>query len=100
MSKSKKLIIKAIKKKALGNSNIELKEVASDLLNQIGRDSITQIASGTYLNAATIARVMDCDKRYSPRADTLERIFRFCNAEVSFNSVKINRKFMNQPKER
>lgn len=93
------LIFASVKKRcALGNSKRGFKEVASDLLNATGL-STTEIANGTFLCASTVARVMDCEEHYAPRADTLERVFRFCNAECTFEEVPIKAGYMNKPKD-
>jgi len=96
-SKYRDEILHRIKAVALGNTRRGLKEVASDLVNELGRDSIKDIEQGTYLCRSTIERVMDCDDHYRPQAETLERIFRYCNAAIVFehNSKTIQ----NKPKE-
>lgn len=86
------------KKRALGNSKRGFKEVASDLLHATG-EKPAKIAAGTFLSAATVARVMDCPDEYRPQSETLERIFRYCNAEATFNEVRIKAEFANKPKE-
>lgn len=93
------MIFASLKKKvALGNSRRCLKDVASDLLNALGEDA-NSIAKGTFLCPQTVMRVMDCEDGYSPRADTLERCFRYCNAEIVFNEAVIKPQYKNQPKE-
>lgn len=103
MSQIRDEIFKRIGEKALGNSNRGLKEVASDLLNQMGRDDMKNIVAGTFLSPSTIDRVMNLTEAesgepYRPQSETLERIFRYCGAEISFNEVVIKKKFLNQPK--
>lgn len=88
--------------KALGNHKKGLKEVASDLLNRGGRKSkreMQDILDGTFLCRATILKVMDCPDGYRPQADTLERIFKYFGAEITFSEVHIQPRFQNQPKE-
>jgi len=97
-------IFQQINNVALGNHKRGLKEVASDLLNQLGRDQIKNIALGTFLGASTIERVMDLKEaksgaEYQPMASTLERIYRYCGAELQFHEVTIKPKFRNEPKD-
>jgi len=96
---SRDLILKRIKAVALGNTRRGLKEVASDLVNELGRDAIDEIQDGTYLCRSTIERVMDCDENYRPQAETLERIFRYCNASIVFKHEEIKPTYTNKPKE-
>ena len=93
------VILKRIKTVALGNTNRGLKEVASDLVNELGRDSMKYIEQGTYLSRHTIERVMECDPLYRPQAETLERIFKYCNASISFKHEETKPQFQNKPKE-
>lgn len=86
------------KRVALGNTRRGFKEVASDLINATGQKP-SEIANGAFLSASTVARVMDCEDDYSPRSDTLERLFRYCNAEVSFSETEIKPQYANKPKE-
>ena len=100
----KSAIFSRVQNVALGNSKTGFKEVASDLLNDQGRDQIKNICQGTFLSRATIERVMDLTETekggdYHPQSETLERIFRYCNAEANFTEVKIKPKFRNIPKE-
>ncbi len=97
-------IFQQINNVALGNQKRGLKEVASDLLNQLGRDQIKNISQGTFLTPSTIERVMDLrdcksGSTYSPFSSTLERIFIYMGAEIQFNEVKIKPKFRNEPKD-
>ena len=84
---------------ALGNSKKGLKEVASDLLNREGKRSMQAMMDGTFLSRGTLDRVMDADEYYRPQAETLERIFRYFNAEITFNEVKISGRYQNKAKE-
>jgi hypothetical protein len=96
---AKNLILNNLKKRvALGNTRRGFKEVASDLLNATG-EKPSKIASGTFLSSATVARVMDCEENYRPQAETLERIFRYCNAEATFDHCVIKSQYQNKPKE-
>ena len=90
-------ILHRIKAVALGNTRRGLKEVASDLVNELGRDALTEISEGTYLARATIERVMDCDDHYRPQSETLERIFRYCNASIVLEHNP--KTIQNKPKE-
>lgn len=92
-------IFKRIKNVALGNTRRGFKEVASDLLNEQGRDQLKNICEGTFLSRTTVERVMECEEKYRPQAETIERILRYCNAEVSFSEVKIKTTYQNKPKE-
>ena len=93
------MILGRVKQVALGNTRRGFKEVASDLLNELGKDQLKDIANGTFLCRSTLERVMDCEDKYRPQSETLERIFKYCNAEVSFKQVKIRAKNQNKPKE-
>lgn len=99
MSDIRNIIFDNVKKRiALGNSNRGFKEVASDLLHATG-EKPAKIAEGCFLSATTVARVMDCPQEYRPQSETLERIFRYCNAEATFNGVEIKPQYQNKPKE-
>ena len=91
--------------RALGNSNRGIKEVCSDLINQMGTDHKTheRIAEGTFLATMTIKRMAtlkDCDtgEPYRPNADTCERILRYFGAEMHFDQVAISTRYQNKPK--
>ena len=103
MSQIRDEIFKRIGEKALGNSNRGLKEVASDLLNQMGRSELKNICAGTHLSPTTIDRIMSLKEAesgadYSPQSSSLERVFKFCGAEIEFHTVDIKKRFMNKPK--
>jgi len=86
----------------LGNSKRTLKNIASDLCNQIARNdrkAIRGLADGTFLCRSTLERVMECEEAYRPQAETLERIFRYFNAEIHFTEVRISGRWQNKPKE-
>lgn len=87
------------KARALGNTKRGLKEVASDLINREGRKHLKRIAEGCFLSKQTVARVADADENYRPQADTLERVFRYFNAEIHFEEVMIKGRYQNKPKE-
>jgi len=95
---SRDIILSRVKAVALGNTRRGLKEVASDLVNELGRSQIDHIAEGTYLCRSTIERVMECEPTYRPQAETLERIFKYCNASISFHHEQIKPQFANKPK--
>lgn len=100
MSNARAAILNRVKNVALGNSDRGLKHVASDLCNELGRKAAKDIANGCYLSKSTVERVMDCDDSYRPQAETLERIFRYCNAKITFDSVSMQGKYQNQPKDK
>jgi len=83
----------------LGNSKRGSKELASDLVNDFGRDKIGRIAAGTFLCPSTIERVAECEPRYRPQAETTERILRYFGMEAHYSQVKVKNKFQNKPKE-
>lgn len=84
----------------LGDSQRGLKELCSDLLHSHGgKDNIDAIVAGTFLCKSTLYRVMDCEENYRPQSETLERILRYCGAEVVIHHVKISSKNQNKPKE-
>lgn len=98
MSATKAIYNNLKKRIAIGNTSRGFKHVASDLLHSIG-EKPSRIADGTFLSPHTIQRVMDCEDNYRPQAETLERIFRYCNAEVAFTECAIKPQFQNKPKE-
>jgi hypothetical protein len=85
---------------ALGNTKKNLAKVASDLLNSLGRNQAGRMAEGCFLAKATVLRMMDegGDDTYSPKADTIERIYRYFGAEVHLKQVRIKPENRNQPK--
>jgi len=96
-------IFERVQNVALGNSTRGLKEVASDLLNDQGRGQLNNICKGTFLSRSTVERVMELTETehgdpYRPQSETLERIFRYCNAEIVLTEVKVKPKFRNVPK--
>lgn len=92
------------KKKAIGNSNRTLLSVTQDMLLAHGRDNSKKIALACFMSPATVERVMDCDanngyETYKPRAETLEKIMRYCNCEVSVDYVAIKKGFQNHARD-
>ena len=85
---------------ALGNTRKNLAKVASDLLNTEGRHRSSIIAADCFLSKVTVVRIMieGGEPTYSPRADTLERIFRYFGAEIYFRKVRISANNQNQPR--
>lgn len=105
MSAIKKLLagkVNDIKRQALGNSELGLKEMCCDLLNQEiphgDAKALMRVANGTFLCPSTLVRVLDCESAYSPQAQTLERILRYCNMSLTANYELIKTQFMNKPK--
>jgi len=94
------------KTKLLGNNKRGgFKELCSDLINQHGIDKkgMQALMDGTFLSYNTIQRMAKLTETengepYRPNADTVERILRYFNAEVSFTEVKIKPVFRNTPK--
>lgn len=93
------------KASALGNSHYGLKEVCSDLLNDFGRDKgkMRVLQDGTFLSSHTLDRMMtlseaESGEPYRPNAETCERILRFFNSKIVFETVKITPKYSNKPK--
>ena len=82
---------------ALGNRKRDLKAVAIDLINASGQDW-GEIAAGCYLCKATIKNLATENTRF-PRADTLERIFRYFEYDVTLGEVRLKGQYRNQPKE-
>lgn len=102
MSTVKDEILKRIKAKAGGNSDRGLKELASDILSQMhGKDS--EIAGDAVLAASTIKRMRELTpaesgQEYRPQAETIERILKAANVEISVKHVKIQKRYMPKPK--
>lgn len=96
----KNAFLSNIRNKALGNSKTTLKHLACDLLNSMGVDQadITDHAEGTFLCRTTIKRVMSCPDEYNPQAETIERVFRYCGAEITITPVSIKPQYANLPK--
>lgn len=84
---------------ALGNSKTNFAKVAADLLNA-DAESVGKMAEGCFLSNATIARLMDegGTDTYHPRADTVERVFKYFGAEVHFKKVRISTRWQNKSK--
>ena len=91
-------ILSRVKLKAGGNSKRGMKEVASDLMNNLGmKDSA--IADLTGLSVTTIARIKSLDpaesgQPYRPMSETIEKCIRGCGAEINLTPVDIKPKFM------
>lgn len=93
--------------KALGNTKIGLREVASDLVNKYsGGDpkQLDELSKMTFLCKQTLERLSsldDCESGvpYRPNCDTIERVLRAFNAEVHFKEVRISPKNQNKPKQ-
>lgn len=96
----KSQILGEVRRIALGNTTTKLKHVASDMLNALGTDkkAVERAANGTYLHQTTIKNVMLCDEDYRPHSETLERVLRYCGAQVTISEVQIQEKYQNQPK--
>jgi len=94
---SRKHILTRIKPIALGNTNRDLLDVCSDLLNQ-DKGNWQVVAEKAFLSFATVVRVALCERPYSPRADTLERIIRYYGVKVSFAEEHIESRYDNKPK--
>jgi transcriptional regulator with XRE-family HTH domain len=103
MSQFKDEILSRITAKAGGNSQRGMKEVASDLVNNMNlKDS--EIAALSFMSPSTIARLRELNDTptgtpYRPQAETLERIFKAAGAEISLTPVNIRKKYQNKPKE-
>ncbi len=101
----KQELFKRINLKAGGNSSRGLKDLGSDLVNQMGlKDS--QIAEMTGLSSTTIARMKSLEpaesgEPYRPQSETIERIFKGCNYELSLAPVRggVSKRYQNKPKD-
>lgn len=82
--------------KALGNSNRKLKDVAVDLINA-SKQPYKEVAAGSYLCRATVKNLVK-GKTLNPQSETLERIFRYFEYNVSLDRVALKAKYRNQPK--
>lgn len=85
---------------ALGNTKKNLAKLAADLLNTEGRQRAGRIADECFLSKPTVQRMMKegGDATYSPKADTVERIYRYFGAEIYLKQVNIRPENRNQPK--
>jgi len=54
MQSGKEMILNRVREVALGNTRKGFKEVASDLLNEQGRDQLKNMVLGTYLSRNTL----------------------------------------------
>ncbi len=103
MSDFRDELLSRIKTKAGGNSKRGMKEVACDLINNMGmKDS--EIAKEAHLSVSTVSRMRELTpaksgSEYRPMSETIERIIRASGAEIALAPVKIQKKFKNQPKE-
>ncbi len=101
----KQELFKRINLKAGGNSTRGLKEVSSDLVNSMGlKDS--EIADMTGLSSSTISRMKSLEpaesgEAYRPQTETVERILKGCNYEVTLTPVRggVAKRYMNKPKD-
>ncbi len=90
--------------RAGGNSKRGMKEVASDLMNNLSMKD-TAIADLTGLSITTIKRIKSLEpaesgQPYRPMVETIERCIRGCGAEINLSPVKIKGKFMDLNKPR
>ncbi len=100
MSQINRDIIAGINASVLGNSERGLKELCSDLIAaRGGKKACSTIADEAYLSSVTVARVLECDAKYKPQADTLERIMRVCNVRLSTGYIASKGKYSPKPKE-
>ena len=79
--------------------------VASDLVNQHGLDKKSRgaIMKGTFLSLSTLERVAsleECEsgEAYRPQLDTIERILKYFNTEISLNQTAIKKAYGNRAK--
>ena len=82
---------------ALGNSNRKPMHVASDLINASNQHFVT-IAAGTFLSAATVKRLAECNEPYRPQGETLDRIMEYFGVQITYSEVEMQSEFMPQPK--
>ncbi|MEY8194734.1 MAG: hypothetical protein RPR28_07765 [Cycloclasticus sp.] len=99
----KEELLSRIKTKAGGNSRRGMKEVASDLINNMGLKDL-EIAKLAYLSVSTVARMRELTPaksgcEYRPMSETIERIIRASGAEIALTPVEIKKSFQNKPKE-
>lgn len=92
--------------KVLGNSNRDLLDVVSDLVNQHGLDkkSRSVIMDGTFLGMATLERIgslKECDsgRAYRPEYETIRRLMNYFGVEATLNQVHIKKAYQNKAKE-
>jgi len=77
----KQALLSKVRKVKLTNtaSRVDLADVCSDLVNQLGykwcKDNIE-------LSPATLIRIMACEKPYHIRASTVEKILQASNVEI------------------
>lgn len=99
MSKYRQTIEREVTKRiCIGNTDRGTKHLASDLLHAIG-EAPSKIAIGTGLSEHTVRRVLDCDEHYGPKADTTDRVMRYCNVQLVAEECKIKPKYVNKPKD-
>ena len=79
-----------------GNSHRSLQNVAVDLINASGM-SWKEVASGCFLCTATVKNLATGKTRF-PRADTLDRVYRFYEYKIGFRRESIKSEFQNHPK--
>lgn len=87
-----------VKLQAIGNSKRKLRDVAVDLINASGLDWKT-IAAGCYLSKATIGKLAK-DETKNPQSETIERVFRFFDMQMSLSNEIIKGQYSNRPKEK
>ncbi len=101
----KKAIADRAERQALGNTNVSLVDVASDICHELkDKTSVNHICNTTYLSRATVIRLLDKSETehgqpYRPNADTVERVFTAAGYGLVFDPVVIKSRFLNKPKE-
>lgn len=99
-AQAQKAILSKIQAQALGNSDRGMKELASDLIGEMGgKKACKLISEQAYLTPSTVARVFDCDEKYNPQLQTIERILRVCGCRIHADYVSIKGAYMPKPKE-
>lgn len=81
---------------ALGNSNRTMRDVAIDLIHASGLQ-YKDIANDCYLCTATIKNLA-LGKTLNPQSETIERIFRNFELQLTMKDIRLQEKFANKAK--
>ena len=91
--------------KVLGNSKSGFKEICSNLIDDAIKrgEKLNSIAERCYLLPSTVERMRSLKEAesgadYRPSNDTVERVLRAFDADVTLSQTRITKRFQNKPK--
>ena len=95
-SKLRAAVSEKVDMQALGNSDRDMKTVAIDLIHA-SKISYKDIAYGAFLCEATVKKLATEKTRW-PRADTIERIYRYFGVQLTGELVAMKHQYSNKAK--